>query len=63
MLRTDLPHTRTLTLVLDEADWRSLRDVEPDAVAWLQQQVRARLLAAGEKPARPAVYAFHDDEY
>lgn len=35
--------TRTLTVVLPEADWRALRQAEPDAVGWIQQQIRARL--------------------
>ena len=35
--------TRTLTLVLPESDWRALRAVEPDAVKWLQGQIRERL--------------------
>ena len=65
MLNTDTPYTRTLTLVLQESEWRALRDVEPDAVAWLQSQIRNRLAAETEpRPARrPPVYAFHDDEY
>ena len=43
MLHTDLPQTRSLTLVLPEEDWRALRDAEPDAVGWLQSQIRDRL--------------------
>ena len=35
--------TRTLTVVLPEADWRALRQAEPDALGWIQQQIRARL--------------------
>ena len=35
--------TRTLTVVLPEADWRALRQAEPDAVGWIQQQIRTRL--------------------
>jgi hypothetical protein len=35
--------TRTLTIVLPEADWRALRAAEPDAVAWLQARIRERL--------------------
>ena len=65
MLNTDTPYTRTLTLVLQETEWRALRDVEPDAVAWLQAQIRSRLAAGDvtEPTQRPPVYAFHDDEY
>jgi hypothetical protein len=47
MLRTDLAHTRTLTVVLPESDWRALRTVEPDAVGWLQLQIRERLAERG----------------
>ena len=43
MLRTEVPYTRTLTLVLPEAEWKALRDVEPDAVGWLHLQIRNRL--------------------
>ena len=64
MLNTDFPYTRTLTLVLQETEWRALRDVEPDAVAWLQSQIRSRLAADDTRPTPPApVYAVHDDEY
>ena len=41
--------TRTLTLVLPEADWRALREAEPDAIAWLHARIRERL-AAPEPP-------------
>jgi hypothetical protein len=64
MLTTDVD-TRTLTLVLAESDWRALRDIEPDAVGWLQSQIRTRL--AGNAPVppapRPAAEAFLEDEY
>ena len=66
MLRTDIPYTRTLTLVLQESEWRALRDLEPDAVGWLQSQIRNRLTTGQDAPhpaPRPPVYAFHDDEY
>jgi hypothetical protein len=35
--------TRTLTIVLPESDWQALRTAEPDAIAWLQAQIRQRL--------------------
>jgi hypothetical protein len=35
--------SRTLTVVLSESDWRALREVEPDAVGWLQERIRERL--------------------
>jgi hypothetical protein len=65
MLNSNPAYTRTLTLVLSESEWRALRDVEPDAVAWLQSQIRHRLTAedAPKPTPRPPVYAFHDDEY
>lgn len=42
MLTTNF-HTRALTLVLQERDWRALREAEPDPVGWLKEQVRERL--------------------
>jgi hypothetical protein len=39
--------TRTLTIVLPEADWQALRTAEPDAIGWLQAQIRRRL---GDEP-------------
>jgi hypothetical protein len=61
MLRTDLA-TRTVTLVLSEAEWRALREVEPDSVGWLQSQIRSRLAAtSASSPANPDVA--EDDEY
>jgi hypothetical protein len=35
--------TRTLTLVLPEADWKALREAEPDAIGWLRAQIQNRL--------------------
>ena len=40
--------TRSLTIVLPEAEWHALRSVEPDAVAWLQDRIRERLGSASE---------------
>jgi hypothetical protein len=42
MMNTDAG-TRTLTIVLPEAEWRALRAQEPDAIGWLQAQIRKRL--------------------
>jgi len=39
--------TRTLTLVLPEADWKALREAEPDAIGWLRTQIQNRLAARG----------------
>jgi hypothetical protein len=65
MLNTDVPYTRTLTLVLPESEWRALRDAEPDAVAWLHSQIRNRLLPGEER--RPQTIrsndAAWDEEY
>jgi hypothetical protein len=56
--------TRTLTVVLSEAEWRALRAAEPDALGWLQSQIKSRLAANAPTPSpRPPVFAFHDDEY
>ena len=66
MLRTELPYTRTLTLVLPESEWRALRDAEPDAVGWLHLQIRNRLTPT-EEQRRPASIrsedAAWDEEY
>jgi hypothetical protein len=51
--------TRTLTVVLPEADWRALRQAEPDAVGWIQQQIRTRLSTR----ASSAPIELADDEY
>ena len=42
MLNTE-SSTRTLTIVLSESEWRELRAQEPDAIGWLQAQIRKRL--------------------
>ena len=58
--------TRTLTIVLPEAEWQALRTAEPDAIGWLQAQIRQRL---GEKsPAQRGVSgqasdSWADDDY
>lgn len=60
--------TRTLTIVLPEAEWQALRTAEPDAIGWLQAQIRQRL---GEKvPAQrlgaasgTSIESWADDEY
>src|SRR3954464_6958751 len=38
--------TRTLTLVLPEAEWKALRAAEPDAIGWLRAQIQNRLAAS-----------------
>jgi len=60
--------TRTLTIVLPESEWQALRIAEPDAIGWLQAQIRQRL---GEKSGAPRYAAasgstaesWADDEY
>jgi hypothetical protein len=58
--------TRTLTIVLPEAEWQALRTAEPDAIGWLQAQIRQRL---GEKgPSHPGTAgstseSWADDDY
>ncbi len=61
MLPTPVDQTRTLTLVLPESEWRALRDVEPDAIAWLQTQIRDRLTGPGEHRGRPLPLDVDDD--
>jgi hypothetical protein len=72
MINTESSATRTLTIVLPESDWRALRTAEPDAIGWLQAQIRQRLAAdASSTPApRPSSPAsstaeswWGDDDY
>jgi hypothetical protein len=52
--------TRTLTIVLPESEWQALRTAEPDAIAWLQAQIRRRL---GDEPASKRQDESAFDEY
>jgi hypothetical protein len=45
--------TRSLTIVLPEAEWHALRNVEPDAIGWLQERIRERLGSQSEPSQRP----------
>jgi hypothetical protein len=63
MLHTDLPQTRSLTLVLPEDEWRALRDAEPDAVGWLQSQIRNRLSSVRQERKPEAAEYSTEDEY
>jgi hypothetical protein len=45
MINSEANPTRTLTLVLPEADWQALRAAEPDAIGWLRTQIQNRLSA------------------
>ena len=55
--------TRTLTIVLPESEWQALRTAEPDAIGWLQAQIRRRLGPADNEPApkRPEESNWSDD--
>ena len=61
--------TRTLTLVLPEADWKALRAAEPDAIGWLRTQIQNRLAAPGTSWTSPTPtnssesYWGNEDEY
>ena len=67
------PSSRTLTVVLSENEWRAFRDVEPDAVGWLQDRIRERIVSAERPESKPAATSFPtsvtaascwgDDEY
>jgi hypothetical protein len=58
--------TRTLTIVLPESEWLALRTAEPDAIGWLQAQIRQRL---GDQAKRinpstgSSSESWADDEY
>jgi hypothetical protein len=57
--------TRTLTVVLNEADWRAFRAVEPDAVGWLHERIQERIAPTrGERnpvPRGPASLGEFED--
>jgi hypothetical protein len=60
--------TRTLTLVLPEADWKALRAAEPDAIGWLRAQIQNRLATSGTPWSNPAAttpesWWGNEDEY
>ena len=65
MLLTQTPYTRTLTLVLPESEWHALRTAEPDAVGWLQTQIKNRLSSsdAPRTPVTPPATFSSEDEY
>ena len=48
MMNSEANATRTLTLVLPEADWKALRAAEPDAIGWLRAQIQNRLASPSE---------------
>jgi hypothetical protein len=51
MMPIETVETRTLTIVLPEAEWRALRAQEPDAIGWLQAQIKTRLEGASSQRA------------
>jgi hypothetical protein len=61
--------TRTLTLVLPEADWKALREAEPDAIGWLRAQIQNRLATSSTPWTGPSStnsaesYWGNEDEY
>jgi hypothetical protein len=59
MTSTQKAETRTLTVVLNEADWRAFRAVEPDAVGWLHQRIQERLAPTRGAQAQAAAPAGH----
>ena len=72
MVNMDSTSTRTLTIVLPEAEWHALRAAEPDAIGWLQARIRERLASSGDavpvsRAARPGAGPtdtwWGDDEY
>jgi hypothetical protein len=69
MMHSDAVETRTLTIVLPESDWRALRAQEPDAIAWLQAQIRRRLDSTtsaqrpGSSPSAATADSWWGDDY
>jgi hypothetical protein len=45
-----------IAVVLTEDEWRAFRAIEPDPLAWIQQQIRTRV-------ERAASASYEDDEY
>lgn len=60
MLNTETASTRTLTIVLEESDWRALRAAEPDAIGWLQARIRERLTPPSPKHAATSNDTYDD---
>jgi hypothetical protein len=53
----DIPaSTRVIAVVLTEEEWRAFRAIEPEPLAWIQQQIRTRV-------DRAASASYEDDEY
>ncbi len=48
--------TRVIAVVLTEDEWRAFRAIEPDPLAWIQQQIRTRV-------ERGASTSYEDDGY
>lgn len=48
--------TRVIAVVLTEEVWRAFRAIEPDPLAWIQQQIRTRV-------ERGAASSYEDDDY
>ena len=69
MIDTERGETRILTIVLPESDWRALRAQEPDAIAWLQAQIRRRLDSTtsaqrpGSSPSAATADSWWGDDY
>ena len=64
MMHPHTESTRTLALELPETEWRALRSIEPNAVSWLQDVIKARITqprAAAPAPAAGDVW--WGDEY
>jgi hypothetical protein len=48
--------TRVIAVVLTEDEWRAFRAIEPEPLAWIQQQIRTRV-------ERGASTSYEGDEY
>jgi hypothetical protein len=55
MMHNEVAETRTLAIVLPEAEWRALRAQEPDAIGWIQAQIKSRIEgASAQRNTAPA---------
>lgn len=44
---------RVICVPLDDAEWRAFLAVQPQPVAWLQQQIRQQVQAAARQDEQP----------
>jgi hypothetical protein len=53
MLAMDVIATRFISTTLTEAEWKTLKMVQPDPARWLREQVKLALAQASVVPSAP----------